>query len=163
MPDFAPFPPLTSREFSTRVFIRPRVHYSVMNTTDTPLLRILLVDDSPTFLDAATHALAADPRIEIVGTAFSGQEGVDLVAQAQPDLVLMDVAMPRMNGFEATRLIKAQPNAPRIVILTSYDLPHYRTAAQTAGADSFINKADFGTLMLPFIDTLLTERNSLLS
>ena len=52
-----------------------------MNTTDTPPLRILLVDDSPTFLDAAMHALAADPRIEIVGTAFSGQEGVDLVAQ----------------------------------------------------------------------------------
>ena len=130
-----------------------------MNTTDPSPLRILLVDDSPTFLDAATHALAADPRIEIVGTAFSGQEGIDLVAQAQPDLVLIDVAMPRLNGFEATRLIKAQPNAPRIVILTSYDLPHYRTAAQTAGADSFISKADFGTLMPPLIDTVLAERN----
>ena len=134
-----------------------------MNKTDAPPLRILLVDDSPTFLDAAMHALAADPRIEIVGQAFSGQEGVDLVAQAQPDLVLMDVAMPRMNGFEATRLIKAQPNAPQIVILTSYDLPHYRTAAQTAGADSFISKADFGTLMLPLIDTVIAERNSTLS
>jgi DNA-binding NarL/FixJ family response regulator len=134
-----------------------------MNTPDTSPLRILLVDDSPTFLEAATHALAADPRIEIVGKAFSGQEGVDLVAQARPDLVFMDVAMPRLNGFEATRLIKAQPNAPRIVILTSYDLPHYRTAAQTAGADSFINKADFGTVLLPLIDTVLAERNSALS
>jgi len=134
-----------------------------MNTTDTPPLRILLVDDSLTFLDAATHALAADPRIEIVGKAFSGQEGVDLVAHAQPDLVLMDVAMPHLNGFEATRLIKAQPNAPRIVILTSYDLPHYRTAAQTAGADSFISKADFGTLVLPLIDSVLAERNSALA
>lgn len=134
-----------------------------MNTTDASPLRILLVDDSPTFLDAATHALAADPRIEIVGKALSGQEGMDLVAQAQPDLVLMDVAMPHLNGFEATRLIKAQPNAPRIVILTSYDLPHYRTAAQTAGADSFINKADFGTLMLPLIETVLAERDSTLS
>jgi DNA-binding NarL/FixJ family response regulator len=131
-----------------------------MNTTDTPLLRILLVDDSPTFLDAAVHALAADPRIEIVGKAFSGQEGVDLVARAKPDLVLMDVAMPRMNGFEATRLIKAQPDAPQIVILTSYDLPQYRTAAQTAGADSFISKADFGTLVPPLIDTVLAERDS---
>jgi two-component system invasion response regulator UvrY len=134
-----------------------------MNTTDAPPLRILLVDDSPTFLDAAIHALAVDPRIEIVGKAFSGQEGVDLVAQAQPDLVLIDVAMPRMNGFEATRLIKAQPNAPRIIILTSYDLPHYRTAAHTAGADSFISKADFGTLMLSLIDTMLAERDSIFS
>jgi CheY-like chemotaxis protein len=85
------------------------------------------------------------------------------VAQAQPDLVLMDVAMPHLNGFEATRLIKAQPHAPRLVIVTSSDLPHYRTAAQTAGADSFISKADFGTLLLPLIDTVLAERNSTLS
>jgi DNA-binding NarL/FixJ family response regulator len=134
-----------------------------MNKTDALPLRILLVDDSPTFLDAATHALAADSRIEIVGTAFSGQEGVDLVAQAQPDLVLMDVALPHLNGFEATRLIKAQPHAPRIVIVTSSDLPPYRTAAQTAGADSFISKADCGTLLLPLIDTVLAERNSTLS
>jgi DNA-binding NarL/FixJ family response regulator len=134
-----------------------------MKTTDAPPLRILLVDDSPTFLDAVIYALAADPRVEIVGKAFSGREGVDLVARAQPDLVLMDVAMPHLNGFEATRLIKARPNAPRIVILTSYDLPHYRTAAQTAGADSFITKADFGTLVLPLIDTVLAERNSTLS
>jgi hypothetical protein len=47
--------------------------------------------------------------------------------------------------------------------LTSYDLPHYRTAAQTAGADSFISKAGFGTLMLPLSDTVLAERNSTLS
>ena len=72
----------------------------------------------------------------------------------------MDVAMPGMNGFEATRLIKAQPNAPRIVMLTSYDIPHYRTAAQTAGADNFVSKADFGTVLLPLIDAVLAERDS---
>jgi DNA-binding NarL/FixJ family response regulator len=131
-----------------------------MERTNASSLRILLVDDSLTFLDAATHALAADPRIEIVGTALSGHEGVELVAQTHPDLVLMDVAMPGMNGFEATRLIKALPHAPQVVMLTSYDISHYRTAARTAGADSFVSKADFGAQLLPLIDVVLADQGS---
>ena len=126
--------------------------------TNLPTFRILLVDDSPTFLDAAVHALMADPRIEVVGSALSGQEGLELIAQKQPDLVLMDVAMPGMNGMEATRLIKAQPNAPRVVILTSHDLSHYRTAAKAVGADSFISKADFDSQLFPLLETLLAEQ-----
>jgi DNA-binding NarL/FixJ family response regulator len=114
------------------------------------------VDDNPTFLDAATHALAVDPRIEVVGTARSGSEGVALVAQTQPDLVLMDVAMPGMSGLEATRLIKTRPDAPRVVVLTSHDIQHYRTAARAAGADSFVSKAEFDAELLPLIDSLLT-------
>lgn len=129
-----------------------------MNTS-IPTFRILLVDDSQTFLDAAVQALASDPRIEVVGSALSGQEGVALVAQKQPDLVLMDVAMSGMNGMEATRLIKSQPNAPQVVILTSHDLPHYRNAATAVGADSFISKADFDSHLFPFLETLLTKQS----
>src|SRR5262249_62354768 len=103
---------------------------------------------SPTFLAAAVHALAADQRIEIVGKALSGPEGLELAAAVQPDLVLMDVAMPGMNGLEATRLIKAQPNAPWVIVLTSHDIPPYRAAAKAAGADNFISKADFGAQLL---------------
>jgi DNA-binding NarL/FixJ family response regulator len=125
----------------------------------TPTFRILLVDDNQTFLDAAVCALTADPRIEVVGSALSGQEGLELVTQTQPDLVLMDVAMPGMNGMEATRLIKTQPNAPRVVILTSHDLSHYRTAATAAGADRFISKADFDAHLFPFLETLLAEQS----
>jgi DNA-binding NarL/FixJ family response regulator len=129
-----------------------------MNTS-VPAFRILLVDDNPTFLDAAVHALTVDPRIEVVGSALSGQEGLELVMQKRPDLVLMDVAMPGMNGIEATRLIKARPNAPRVVILTSHDLYHYRTAAKAVGADNFISKADFDSHLFPLLETLLTEQS----
>jgi DNA-binding NarL/FixJ family response regulator len=132
---------------------------TVMATVHFPPFRILLVDDSRTFLEAARHALAEDARIEVVGSALSGQEGLALVAQQQPDLVLMDVAMPDMNGMEAMRLIKAQPNAPYVVILTSYDLAHYRIAAQVAGADHFISKADFDSQLFPLLETLLAERS----
>lgn len=132
---------------------------TVMTTVHSTPFRILLVDDSRTFLAAACHALAEDARIEVVGSALSGQEGLELTTQKHPDLVLMDVAMPGMNGMEATRLIKAQPNAPQVVILTSYDLTHYRTAAKVAGADHFISKADFDSQLFPLLETLLAERN----
>jgi DNA-binding NarL/FixJ family response regulator len=128
--------------------------------TSVPPLRIVLVDDSRMFLDAAIHALTVDPRIEVVGSALSGQEGVTLVSERQPDLVLMDIAMPGMNGMDATRRIKSQPNAPRVVVLTSYDIQRYRTAAQAAGADGFICKADFDSELLPLLETLLVERSS---
>ena len=133
-----------------------------MNTI-LPSLRILLVDDSPLFLEAAGQALATDPRIEVVGSALSGQEGVELAAQKQPDLVLVDVAMPGMNGMETTRLIKAQPNAPQVVVLTSYDQQHYRAAAKAVGADNFICKSDFDTQLLPLLEILLAERKASLS
>jgi DNA-binding NarL/FixJ family response regulator len=131
--------------------------------TSVPPLRIVLVDDSRTFLDAAIHALTVDPRIEIVGSALSGQEGVVLVNERQPDVVLMDIAMPGMNGMDATRHIKAQPNAPRVIILTSYDIQRYRAAARAAGADGFICKAEFDSELLPLLETLLAERSSALS
>jgi DNA-binding NarL/FixJ family response regulator len=122
--------------------------------------RILLVDDNPTSLEAVARALTVDPRIEVVGSALSGPEGLKLVTQKHPDLVLMDVAMPGMNGMETTRLIKAQPNAPHVVILTSHDLPHYRTAATAVGADSFISKADFDSQLFPLLEALLAEHSA---
>lgn len=123
-----------------------------------PTFRVLLVDDNQTFLNAAVHALTVDPRIEVVGSALSGQEGLEIIAQKRPDLVLMDIAMPGMNGIEATRLIKAQPKAPRVVILTSHDLSHYRTAAKAVGADSLISKADFDSHLFPLLEALLIEQ-----
>lgn len=121
-------------------------------------LRILLVDDNAQFLEVAARTLAAVPSIEIVGRALSGRDALEQVNQLQPDLVLMDVAMPNMNGLEATRQIKAQPNAPRVVMLTLYDASEYRAAAEAAGADDFISKAEFDAQVLPLIHALRDER-----
>jgi DNA-binding NarL/FixJ family response regulator len=118
------------------------------------LVRTLLVDDSPEFLGAATRFLAADPQIEIVGRALSARQAIEEAARLQPDLVLMDVAMPEMNGLVATRHIKGQPNPPRVIALTLYDNDEYRAQAQAAGADGFVAKSEFGTQLLPLIYTL---------
>ncbi len=118
------------------------------------LVRILLVDDNPEFLGAAVRFLAADPQIEIVGQALSARQAIAEVARLQPDLVLMDVAMPETNGFMATRQIKKRPKPPRVIVLTLYDNDEYRAQAQAAGADGFVAKSEFGTQLLPLIHTL---------
>lgn len=120
-------------------------------------VRILLVDDSLDFLEAAVRFLAADPRLEIVGGALSGRDGLKRVAELRPDLVLVDLAMPEMDGLEATRQIKKLAWPPRVIILTLHDSPDYRAAARAVYADDFISKSDFGTELLPLIHRMFAR------
>jgi DNA-binding NarL/FixJ family response regulator len=119
-----------------------------------PKIRLLLVDDNPEFLEAATRFVATAPQISVVGQALSGRDAVLQVSTLCPDLVLMDYVMPDMNGIEATREMKAQDEVPQVVILTLHDLPEYRAEAEAAGADGFLAKADFGRDLLPLIASL---------
>lgn len=120
-------------------------------------LRTLLVDDSPKFVEAAANFLSGQPDLEIVGRANSGQDALRMVQESSPDLVLMDLSMPQMDGFEATKKIKAGANPPAVIILTFYDYPEYRDKSKSAGADGFVSKADFGTELLPMIQALFPE------
>jgi DNA-binding NarL/FixJ family response regulator len=129
----------------------------VKEITPQTRLRLLLVDDSAPFLTWAARTLERHPEVEIVGQARSGKEALEQVTQVQPDVVLLDMAMPDMNGVDVTRYLKGQPEAPYIVIVTLHDAPHYRTAAEAAGADNFISKADFGTEVGPLLNALLTR------
>lgn len=119
-----------------------------------PPLRILLVDDSWEFLGSVEHFLSTEPQLQVVGFASTGVEALEQVPLLHPDLVLMDLAMPKMNGLTAARRIKSQAGAPRIVILTVHNQPEYRQAAWDAGADGFIAKSDFGAQALPLIRDL---------
>ena len=109
----------------------------------TEALRVLLVDDCPTFLAAARRHLAFQPWARVVGTAGSAAEAIQLVEQLKPDVVLMDIMMPDMNGIEATRQLKRLNGAPRVVILTLHDNAEYRYHARLAGADGFVAKSEF--------------------
>lgn len=138
------------------------------------LVRILLVDDSLAFLKSAARFLSEEEtrlkgspevapatslsKLKIVGWALSGREALEQIPQLYPDLVLMDLAMPEMNGLEATRCIKTQPNAPYVIILTLNDSAEYRAAAETVGADGLISKSEFGTALLPLIYSLLIKK-----
>ncbi len=124
------------------------------------VIRTLIVDDNPEFLEAAKRFLSADKQLKIIGIALSGQEAITQTDQLSPDLVLMDLAMPDMNGLEATAHIKRRPDSPHVVILTLHDTPEYREASNEVGADGFVTKSDFGVQLLPLIHLLFDEVKS---
>ena len=121
-------------------------------------IRVLLVDDSDDFLDVVSEWLTADPGIAIVGTARTGCEAVARVEELKPDVVLMDVTMPGMNGFEATRSIKSKPDSPLVVLLAFHDSETARHAAWAAGADDLMAKANVTAGLLTLVRDLVAGR-----
>jgi len=122
-----------------------------------PTIRVLLVDDNPEFLDATERFLASDSWLEVIGHTLSGEEALERASSMKPDLILMDLAMPKMNGLETTRHIKAMPDAPRVIILTLYDNSEYRSASEAVRADGFIAKSDLGIQLISMIHNLFDE------
>lgn len=103
-------------------------------------LRVLLVDDQRLVRSGFELMLSVEDDIEVVGEGSDGLEAIDLVARLRPDVVLMDVQMPRLDGIAATERIVAAPDAPRVVILTTFDRDDYVFAGLRAGASGFLLK-----------------------
>lgn len=101
-------------------------------------IRVLIADELPRSRGGLRAVLATWPQVEVVGEAADGQETVRLVEERRPDVVLMDVRMPVMDGIEATRLIKGKWPEVRVVVLTMYAV--HRSGALAAGADAFLVK-----------------------
>ncbi len=104
------------------------------------MIRVLLADDQPLVRAGLRTILDEEPDIAVCGEARDGQDAVHQVDRTQPDVVLMDVRMPGVDGLEATRRIQARPHPPRVVILTTFDLDEYVYEALRAGACGFILK-----------------------
>ncbi|ALV37185.1 MULTISPECIES: response regulator transcription factor [Streptomyces] len=103
-------------------------------------IRVLLVDDQPMIRTGFRLILEAEPDITVVGEAADGTEAVELTGTLCPDVVLMDIRMPRTDGVEATRRIVEAGSASRIVILTTFDLDAHVVDALRAGASGFLVK-----------------------
>jgi DNA-binding NarL/FixJ family response regulator len=103
-------------------------------------IRVMLVDDQALLRTGFRMVLDAQPDMEVVAEAGDGEEALRALAGARPDVVLMDVRMPRMDGVEATRRICAEPDAPKVLILTTFDLDEYAFSALRAGAGGFMLK-----------------------
>lgn len=104
------------------------------------MIRVLICDDQAIARHGLQMILSTAPDLQIVGQAQDGQEAVDLVAQQQPDLVLMDLKMPRMNGVQATRLIRQRFPAVQVLVLTTYDADEWVFDAVRAGANGYLLK-----------------------
>ena len=101
---------------------------------------VLVVDDQPLLRQGFGMVLEAQEGIHVVGEAADGEEAVRGVVQLRPDVVLMDVRLPRMDGIEATRRIVASGSPARVLILTTFDLDEYAFAGLAAGASGFLLK-----------------------
>ena len=101
-------------------------------------IRILITDDKPGTRRGLTAVLSFLPQVKIVAEAANGQEALQQIAAHKPDVVLMDVRMPLMDGLEATRQIKQQWPTMYVIVLSMYS--HYKAAALAAGADVFLIK-----------------------
>jgi len=136
------------------------------------LIRVLLADDQALVRAGFRMILKAEPGIEVVGEAGDGAEAVALARTLEPEVVLMDVRMPEMDGIEATRQIVGGDGAPRVLVLTTFDLDEYVYEALRAGASGFLLKdapedqllagirivADGGSLFAPAVTQRLIER-----
>jgi len=104
------------------------------------VIRVVLVDDQAMVRQGLRMILEAEPQLTVVGEAGDGLDAVQLVKRSHPDVVLMDVRMPRMDGIAACEHICAAPDPPKVLMLTTFDLEDYVYAALRAGASGFLLK-----------------------
>ena len=106
----------------------------------THTIALLIADDQPLFRAGLARLLNDDPRVEVVGEAADGEEAVRLAAKLKPDVVLMDLRMPNLDGIEATRLITQADPALKVIVLTTFDTDSQVLRALQAGASGFALK-----------------------
>jgi two-component system, NarL family, response regulator DesR len=107
---------------------------------DREVVRVLVVDDHALFAEALMLTLGIDDRIQVVGSASSGTEAVSLAEALNPDVVLMDVHMPSMDGIEATRHVRRVSPRSRVVIVSAARSPELAAHARLAGAERYLTK-----------------------
>ena len=119
-------------------------------------IRTLVVDDSTAALHSICRFLKLQPNINIVGTAFDGRQGIASARALQPDLVLIDVQMPVMNGIEAAARLRQDLPGTRIIMVTVHDTPGVRQACLESGADGFIAKEHLDDELPALLEQIFT-------
>jgi CheY-like chemotaxis protein len=124
-------------------------------------IRILIVDDNPILREGLKSVLSHSPIFDIVDEAADGLEAIDSVNKFHPDLVLMDLSMPRMDGIAATKEIKGKWPGTKILAFTIHNTPEYLNATLKAGADGYLLKDSSQTELIQSIQDILDEKQGL--
>jgi DNA-binding NarL/FixJ family response regulator len=119
-------------------------------------LSLLIADDDPGFRGVVRRMLERETGARIVGEAADGEEAVRLARALRPGVILMDIAMPRLNGLEALRRTKAELPETKVIVVTVHAEEAYRRAALEHGADAFILKKALGMELVPALRRLLS-------
>jgi len=126
-----------------------------MQRTEMKTARLLIVDDHEIFRRGLRALLEPSSEWEICGEAVDGMDAVEHFKSLKPDIVVLDVSMPRLNGLEAAKLIRKENPASQIVIITQHDSPQIRSAAMEAGAQAFITKSAVGSELVAALRNLI--------
>jgi DNA-binding NarL/FixJ family response regulator len=118
-------------------------------------IRAVVIDDSPVFLRSLCSFLSEHEAVQVVGSGGSAQEAFRLVEKEPPDLVLIDLQMPGMNGLEATALLRHRYPEMRVIMVTMYDTPELRQASQDSGALGFVSKGRLRQDLPALLDEVL--------
>jgi DNA-binding NarL/FixJ family response regulator len=121
-------------------------------------VRILIADDHELIRRGLASTLADEPGWSVVAEASNGREAVDLAASTQPDVVILDMTMPELNGLEATRQILAARSSARVLILTAHESEQLVREVLNAGAQGYVLKSDAGKALVAGIEALLDDR-----
>jgi two-component system, NarL family, nitrate/nitrite response regulator NarL len=121
-------------------------------------LRILVADDNESVRGAIRDILQSESGWEVCGEARNGEEAVQQARELAPDIIIMDVMMPRRNGIEATREIVRVAPQTCVLIMTLYEFPELRRQARSAGALGFVRKADSGQCLIPAVRSVAEHK-----
>jgi DNA-binding NarL/FixJ family response regulator len=127
------------------------------STTRMPTLRILIADDHEIFRRGLRSLLESHAEWEVCGEAVDGQEAVERVKELNPDVVVLDITMPRLNGLEAAQVIRNQAPRSRMVILSQHEPSLMRQAALSAGADAYVTKSEVSRELMMAIETMVAS------
>jgi len=117
-------------------------------------ITILIAEDHVVVRESIRQFLEREAKLEVVGEASDGEEAVQMASQLKPDVIIMDISMPKLNGIEATRRIKAQQPSATILILTAYDYEQYIFPLLEAGAAGYLLKDISGRELVSAIETV---------
>jgi DNA-binding NarL/FixJ family response regulator len=126
-------------------------------------VRILIVDDHELVRRGLRSILQTRPEWEICGEAADGSKAVEKVRELKPDIVLLDITMPHMNGLDVARIIRRDVPQAKVIILSQYDEAEMRARAFEVGAQGYISKSDAARQLLLAIESLTSNHNPTVS
>jgi DNA-binding NarL/FixJ family response regulator len=122
-----------------------------------PPLRILIADDHEIFRRGLRSLLESHPEWEVCGEAVDGQEAVERVKDLNPDVVVLDITMPRLNGLEAAQVIRNEAPQSKMVVLSQHEPSLMRQAALSAGADAYVTKSEVSRELMMAIEAMISS------